>query len=106
MLQTLCIVYTRLQSDTCLRTLGLSRKKKEKIKFPDAYARGSFSPPYEAVGLPLEGGWAAVETMYRKRKVSSGAELGALGQILCAHIWCWAGYQSLRLAGWNTAGYY
>ena len=78
MLQTLCIVYTRLQSDTCLRTLGLSRKKKEKIKFPDAYARGSFSPPYEAVGLPLEGGWAVVETTYRKRKVSSGAELGAL----------------------------
>ena len=58
--------------------MGLRRKKKEKIKFPDAYVRGSFSPLYKAVGLPLEGGWAAVETMYRKRKVSSGAELGAL----------------------------
>ena len=51
---------------------------KEKIKFLDAYGRGNFSPPYEAVGLPLEGGWAVMETTYRKRKVSSGAELGAL----------------------------
>ena len=68
-----------MQSDTyLLEKLGLRRKKKEKIKFPDAYVRGSFSPPYEAVGLPLEGGWAVVETTYRKRKVSSGAKLGAL----------------------------
>ena len=51
---------------------------KEKIKFPDAYVCDPFSSPYETVGLPFEGGQAAVETTYRKRKVSSGAELGAL----------------------------
>ena len=51
---------------------------KEKIKFPDAYVCDPFSSPYETVGLPFEGGQAVVETTYQKRKVSSGAELGAL----------------------------
>ena len=51
---------------------------KEKINFPDAYVCDPFSSPYETVGLPFEGGQAVVETTYQKRKVSSGAELGAL----------------------------
>lgn len=51
---------------------------KEKIKFPDAYIRGNFSSSYKAVGLPSEDRRAVVEITYRKRKASSGAELGAL----------------------------
>ena len=51
---------------------------KEKIKFSDAYVCDPFSSPYETVGLPFKGGQAVMETTYQKRKVSSGAELGAL----------------------------
>ena len=39
------------------QTLGLRRKIKETIKFPDTYTRDSFSHPYEAAGLPFEYGW-------------------------------------------------
>ena len=62
---------------------------KEKIKFPDAYVCDPFSSPYETVGLPFEGGQAVVETTYQKRKVSSGAELGALngdGELKVKHV--------------------
>ena len=51
----------------------------EKIKFPDAYIRNSFSSSYEAAGLPSEGGRVVVVMTCHKWKVSSsGAELGAL----------------------------
>ena len=55
---------------------------KAKIKFPDLTVRDSFSPFYEAVGLPFEGGWAVVEATDRKGKVSAGGELGALHYIV------------------------
>ena len=41
---------------------------KEKIMFLDAYVHDPFSPPYETVGLPFEGGRAVVETTYIPEK--------------------------------------
>ena len=54
---------------------------KEKIKFPDAYVHGSFSPSDEVVKLLFEGRRAVVATTYHKRKVSAGVELGALDNV-------------------------